>query len=125
MLNTLLGVGNSLFLVFHMFKQFDISFKNNNNNNFFLHLFSPMRRQNGVVSSIKPQQVTYIIPGVENFNHADIGGFIQKAQDNLVGLALTFVEIQVVFVLFRMVKLQNFSVNLFGAGSGVAGIRLG
>ncbi|PON76112.1 Replication factor A protein [Trema orientale] len=39
--------------------------------------------QNGAVSSIKPQQVTYIIPGVENFNHVDIGDFIQKAQDNL------------------------------------------
>lgn len=43
--------------------------------------------QNGVTSSIRPQQITYIVPGVEKFNHEDIGDFIQKAQDNLVGLA--------------------------------------
>lgn len=38
-----------------------------------------------MTSSIKPQQITYIIPGVENFDHTEISGFIQKAQDNLVG----------------------------------------
>lgn len=40
--------------------------------------------QNGVTSSIKPQQITYIVPGVENFEHAEIADFIKKAQDNLV-----------------------------------------
>ncbi|XP_042476524.1 ribonuclease II, chloroplastic/mitochondrial isoform X2 [Macadamia integrifolia] len=39
--------------------------------------------QNGVTSSIKPQQITYIIPGVENFDHAEISNFIQKAHDHL------------------------------------------
>ncbi|KAJ6814303.1 ribonuclease II, chloroplastic/mitochondrial isoform X1 [Iris pallida] len=39
--------------------------------------------QNGTVSSIKPQQVTYIVPGIEDFDHADISGFIHKAQDLL------------------------------------------
>ncbi|KAI3875734.1 hypothetical protein MKW92_030956 [Papaver armeniacum] len=38
---------------------------------------------NGVTSSIKPQQVTYIIPGVENFNYEEISRFIQKAENNL------------------------------------------
>lgn len=40
--------------------------------------------QNGVTSSIKPQQITFIVPGVENFDHAEISAFIQKAQENLV-----------------------------------------
>lgn len=40
--------------------------------------------QNGVMNSIKPQQITYIVPGVENFDHTDISDFIQKAHNNLV-----------------------------------------
>lgn len=40
--------------------------------------------QNGVVTSIKPQQITFIVPGVKNFDHTEISNFIQKAQDNLV-----------------------------------------
>lgn len=40
--------------------------------------------QNGVTSSIKPQQVTYIVPGIDNFDQTEISNFIQKAQDNLV-----------------------------------------
>ncbi|XP_074583515.1 ribonuclease II, chloroplastic/mitochondrial [Curcuma longa] len=39
--------------------------------------------QNGVICSIKPQQVTYIVPGAEDFDHATISDFIQKAQDLL------------------------------------------
>ncbi|KAG0466560.1 hypothetical protein HPP92_018140 [Vanilla planifolia] len=39
--------------------------------------------QNGIVSSIKPQQVTYIVPGIENFGHTDIPDFFQKAQSLL------------------------------------------
>ncbi|XVE61894.1 hypothetical protein DITRI_Ditri06bG0075400 [Diplodiscus trichospermus] len=39
--------------------------------------------QNGVTSSIKPQQIRYIIPGVENFDHKEILKFLQKAQENL------------------------------------------
>ncbi|XP_043687973.1 ribonuclease II, chloroplastic/mitochondrial isoform X2 [Telopea speciosissima] len=39
--------------------------------------------QNGITSSIKPQQITYIVPGVENFDQAEILNFIQKAHDNL------------------------------------------
>ncbi|KAE9611077.1 putative exoribonuclease II [Lupinus albus] len=38
---------------------------------------------NGVTSSIKPQQVTYIVPGIHNFDPADITDFAQKAQDNM------------------------------------------
>ncbi|CAL0306027.1 unnamed protein product [Lupinus luteus] len=39
--------------------------------------------QNGVASSIKPQQITYIVPGIHNFDEADITDFVQKAQDNM------------------------------------------
>lgn len=43
-----------------------------------------MLSQNGVISSIKPQQITYIVPGVENFDHTEISDFVQKAKENLV-----------------------------------------
>lgn len=43
--------------------------------------------QNGVSCSIKPQQITFIVPGVENFDHSEISQFLQKAQDNLVGFS--------------------------------------
>ncbi|EPS67587.1 hypothetical protein M569_07188, partial [Genlisea aurea] len=39
--------------------------------------------QNGVVSSIKPQQVTFVVPGIEDFDHNEIPQFLQKVQDNL------------------------------------------
>ncbi|KAL4284969.1 hypothetical protein GQ457_16G022610 [Hibiscus cannabinus] len=39
--------------------------------------------QNGVASSIKPQQITYIVPGVENFDQTEISKFLQKAHGNL------------------------------------------
>jgi exoribonuclease-2 len=44
--------------------------------------------QNGVTSSIKPQQITYIVPGIENFDHMEILDFIQRAHDNMVGSCL-------------------------------------
>ncbi|XP_077239005.1 ribonuclease II/R family protein [Tasmannia lanceolata] len=39
--------------------------------------------QNGITSSIKPQQITYIVPGAEDFDHTEISDFIQKAQNLL------------------------------------------
>ncbi|KAK1320987.1 hypothetical protein QJS10_CPA03g01645 [Acorus calamus] len=39
--------------------------------------------QNGITSSIKPQQITYVVPGVENFNNEALADFIQKAQELL------------------------------------------
>ncbi|RVW87400.1 Ribonuclease II, chloroplastic/mitochondrial [Vitis vinifera] len=45
---------------------------------------------NGVTSSIKPQQVTYIVPGIDNFDQTEISNFIQKAQDNLDPTLLEF-----------------------------------
>lgn len=46
--------------------------------------------QNGVTTSIKPQQITYIVPGVDNFNAAEISDFSQRAQDNLDPSLLEF-----------------------------------
>ncbi|KAG9454669.1 hypothetical protein H6P81_007573 [Aristolochia fimbriata] len=39
--------------------------------------------QNGITSSIKPQQITYVVPGVEDFDHTDISNFIHKSQNLL------------------------------------------
>ncbi|KAI5391758.1 variant 3, ribonucleotide-diphosphate reductase subunit rnr1 [Lathyrus oleraceus] len=46
--------------------------------------------QNGVTSSIKRQQVTYIVPGISNFDQAEIAAFVQKAQDNMDPSLLEF-----------------------------------
>ncbi|XP_060674261.1 ribonuclease II, chloroplastic/mitochondrial isoform X2 [Ziziphus jujuba] len=51
--------------------------------------------QNGVTSSIKPQQITYIVPGVENFDHTEIPDFIQKAQNNLDPTLLEFAWVEI------------------------------
>ncbi|KAJ6407872.1 hypothetical protein OIU84_011224 [Salix udensis] len=50
--------------------------------------------QNGVTSSIKPQQITYIVPGVDNFDQTQISSFIQKAQQNLDTSLLEFAWIE-------------------------------
>ncbi|XP_010543300.1 PREDICTED: ribonuclease II, chloroplastic/mitochondrial isoform X3 [Tarenaya hassleriana] len=50
--------------------------------------------QNGATSSIKPQQITYIVPGVEKFNHTEITDFMQRAQDNLDPALLEFAWIE-------------------------------
>ncbi|XP_027337801.1 ribonuclease II, chloroplastic/mitochondrial isoform X5 [Abrus precatorius] len=50
--------------------------------------------QNGVTSSIKPQQVTYIVPGIDNFDQADIADFAQKAQDNMDPSLLEFAWVE-------------------------------
>ncbi|OEL26014.1 Ribonuclease II, chloroplastic/mitochondrial [Dichanthelium oligosanthes] len=39
--------------------------------------------QNGILSSIKPQQVTYVVPGVMNFDSSRIDEFLEKAQELL------------------------------------------
>ncbi|XP_050211898.1 ribonuclease II, chloroplastic/mitochondrial [Mercurialis annua] len=52
--------------------------------------------QNGVTSSIKPQQITYIVPGIANFDHTEISSFIQKAQDNLDPSFLEFAWVELI-----------------------------
>ncbi|KAI7755099.1 hypothetical protein M8C21_025969 [Ambrosia artemisiifolia] len=46
--------------------------------------------QNGATTSIKPQQITYIVPGVDNFNATEISDFNQRAQNNLDPTLLEF-----------------------------------
>ncbi|XP_031102806.1 ribonuclease II, chloroplastic/mitochondrial [Ipomoea triloba] len=46
--------------------------------------------QNGVTTSIKPQQVTFIVPGIENFDPMEISNFVQKAHNNLDPALLEF-----------------------------------
>ncbi|KAK9127088.1 hypothetical protein Syun_015885 [Stephania yunnanensis] len=50
--------------------------------------------QNGVTSSIKPQQITYVVPGVENFDHLEISCFLQKAEDNLDPILLEYAWVE-------------------------------
>ncbi|CAH9074438.1 unnamed protein product [Cuscuta europaea] len=46
--------------------------------------------QNGVTASIKPQQVTFIVPGIDTFDPINISNFVQKAFDNLDPALLEF-----------------------------------
>lgn len=57
-------------------------------------VFQIFFRQNGVKSSIKPQQITFVVPGVGDFDRADIQDFIKKAQDNLV---CSFTNLTIIF----------------------------
>ncbi|KAL2476988.1 Ribonuclease II [Forsythia ovata] len=50
--------------------------------------------QNGAMTSIKPQQITFIVPGVENFDHIEISDFVQRAQSNLDPTLLEFAWIE-------------------------------
>ncbi|KAK3445245.1 hypothetical protein EUGRSUZ_A01270 [Eucalyptus grandis] len=50
--------------------------------------------QNGVTSSIKPQQITFIVPGVENFDQKEISDFLQRAEDNLDPTLLEFAWVE-------------------------------
>ncbi|KAK6146914.1 hypothetical protein DH2020_017826 [Rehmannia glutinosa] len=50
--------------------------------------------QNGVTTSIKPQQITFIVPGIKNFDHTEISNFVQKAHDNLDPALLEFAWIE-------------------------------
>lgn len=45
-------------------------------------------KQNGVLCSIKPQQVTYIVPGIFDFDHTLIADFYLKTQQLLVSVLL-------------------------------------
>lgn len=70
-----------------------------------MKLFLDLFVQKGVSCSIKPQQVTFVVPGVEKFDHKDISNFIQKAEDNLVGFSFIIQNINcsVVFQSSRLV----------------------
>ncbi|KAL2507714.1 Ribonuclease II [Forsythia ovata] len=50
--------------------------------------------QNSAMTSIKPQQITFIVLGVENFDHTEISDFVQRAQSNLDPTLLEFAWIE-------------------------------
>ncbi|KAL2483293.1 Ribonuclease II [Forsythia ovata] len=66
--------------------------------------------QNGAMTSIKPQQITFIVPGVENFDHTEISDFVQRAQSNLDPMFLEFAWIELLEKnkSVRVVKLAEF-----------------
>ncbi|XP_004305201.1 PREDICTED: ribonuclease II, chloroplastic/mitochondrial [Fragaria vesca subsp. vesca] len=70
--------------------------------------------QNGVTSSIKPQQITYIVPGVENFDHAEISDFVQKAKENLDPALLEFAWVELLEKNKR-VKVEELAEMIFGS----------
>jgi hypothetical protein len=47
--------------------------------------------QNGFGSSIKPQQIKYIVPGIEITEHNDIADFAKKAEEILVCTIMSLV----------------------------------
>ncbi|KAL6138737.1 hypothetical protein ACLB2K_064016 [Fragaria x ananassa] len=70
--------------------------------------------QNGVTSSIKPQQITYIVPGVENFDHTEISDFVQKAKENLDPALLEFAWVELLEKNKR-VKVEELAEMIFGS----------
>lgn len=44
--------------------------------------------QFGNVHVVRPEQVTFIVPGTEHFNPADIGRFVNKVEELEVHLGL-------------------------------------
>ncbi|KAL6562662.1 hypothetical protein OROGR_003669 [Orobanche gracilis] len=54
----------------------------------------PEVSNNGVMRSIKPQPITFIVPGLENLDHTEISNFVQKAQENLEPALLEFAWIE-------------------------------
>jgi len=65
-----------------------------------LFYFFPIK-QNGVTSSIKPQQITYIVPGIEKFDHSQIAQFMQKAQDHLVSFLVKHCKLFSILLFWR------------------------
>ncbi|KAL6142117.1 hypothetical protein ACLB2K_060400 [Fragaria x ananassa] len=70
--------------------------------------------KNGVTSSIKPQQITYIVPGVENFDHTEISDFVQKAKENLDPALLEFAWVELLEKNKR-VKVEELAEMIFGS----------
>ncbi|OIT01160.1 PREDICTED: ribonuclease II, chloroplastic/mitochondrial [Nicotiana attenuata] len=70
--------------------------------------------QNGITTSIKPQQVTFIVPGAENFEPTEISDFVQKAQDNLDTALLEFAWNELVEK-NKSVTVQELAEMIFGS----------
>ncbi|KAL2501555.1 Exoribonuclease II [Forsythia ovata] len=60
------------------------------------------------MASIKPQQITFIVPGVKNFDHTEILDFVKKAQSNLDLTLLEFAWIEL-FEKNKSVRVEELS----------------
>ncbi|KAI3514453.1 hypothetical protein L1887_12865 [Cichorium endivia] len=74
--------------------------------------------QNGVTTSIKPQQITYIVPGVDNFNTTEISDFNQRAQSNLDPTLLEFAWIELLET-NKSVTVEELAEMIFGSAAPV------
>lgn len=70
--------------------------------------------QNGVTSSIKPQQITFIVPGIEDFDHSELSIFKQRAEKNLDPSLLEFAWIELVEK-NKSVTVQELAEMIFGS----------
>ncbi|CDP06605.1 unnamed protein product [Coffea canephora] len=70
--------------------------------------------QNGVTTSIKPQQITFIVPGIEDFDHTQISDFIQRAQSNLDPALLEFAWIELLEK-GKSVTIEQLAEMIFGS----------
>ncbi|XP_071721328.1 ribonuclease II, chloroplastic/mitochondrial isoform X2 [Rutidosis leptorrhynchoides] len=75
--------------------------------------------QNGVTTSIKPQQITFIVPGVDNFNSTEISDFNQRAQNNLDPTLLEFAWIELLES-NKSVTVEELAEMIFGSVDPVA-----
>ncbi|KAL2550957.1 Ribonuclease II [Forsythia ovata] len=66
------------------------------------------------MTSIKPQQITFIIPGVENFDHTEILDFVQRAQSNLDLTLLEFAWIELLEK-NKLVRVEELAEMIFGS----------
>ncbi|KAL0338307.1 UNVERIFIED_CONTAM: Ribonuclease II, chloroplastic/mitochondrial [Sesamum angustifolium] len=71
--------------------------------------------QNGVMTSIKPQQITFIVPGIKSFDHTEISNFVQKAQDNLDPALLEFAWIELLEKNNKSVTVEELAEMIFGS----------
>ncbi|XP_024968629.1 ribonuclease II, chloroplastic/mitochondrial [Cynara cardunculus var. scolymus] len=74
--------------------------------------------QNGVTTSIKPQQITYIVPGIDNFDTTNILDFNQRAQNSLDPTLLEFAWTELL-EMNKSVTVEELAEMIFGSAEPV------
>lgn len=69
--------------------------------------------ENGSTTSIKPQQITFIVPGIEDFDHSEISEFIKRAETNLDPSLLEFAWVELLEK-NKSVTVQELAEMIFG-----------
>ncbi|KAI5682407.1 hypothetical protein M9H77_03635 [Catharanthus roseus] len=70
--------------------------------------------QNGFTISIKPQQITFIVPGIKDFDHTEIAEFVQRAETNLDPTLLEFAWIELLEK-NKSITVQELAEMMFGS----------